>query len=83
MPGCLEVLPCITGGYLSIVEHLKDPDQPSQGPGCSLQLVAAPARCCCRCAAALVYGKQLALLPSIQTDVLEQLLQVGGCAAMP
>eukprot|EP00775_Hariotina_reticulata_P005379 gene5379-5614_t len=28
-----------------------------------------------RCAAALVYGKQLALLPAIQTDVLEQLLQ--------
>lgn len=24
-----------------------------------------------------MYGKQLALLPAIQTDVLEQLLQVG------
>lgn len=29
-----------------------------------------------RCAAALVFGRQLALLPAIQADVLEVLLQV-------
>lgn len=75
-----DQLHCLRTGSLHSFEG-----DPSLREGCPCGstgiMLAAPPRVAAdplgRCAAALVYGKHLAILPAIQADLLETLLQVG------